>query len=225
MKTITRLKTYLEIRKDTSNLKPKCSNKSKQCGGACIPRNHKCKLSSQQLNKFVEQVENKIKDLPNERAIALNPITGRILVSKRGDSTSVYLSPSDLQQMQGAIVTHNHPNLGWSKTDARSKGLSFSSSDVEVACRANMGEIKAVSSGYRHSLKPPSTGWNGEYWQRQVQPTYKKYEKQVYKESVTNILLGKTRIDQAEANYHHEVIKRTANQLGMTYSRKEIHGN
>ena len=71
--------------------------------------------------------------------IAFNPTNGRILVSRGGNSTSVYLSPTDLQQMRGAIVTHNHPNLGWGKNDARSKGLSFSSSDVEVACKANMG--------------------------------------------------------------------------------------
>ncbi|MCC5618183.1 hypothetical protein LC605_24480 [Nostoc sp. CHAB 5836] len=124
--------------------------------------------------------------------------------------------------MRGAIVTHNHPNLGWGTKDARSKGLSFSSSDIEVACRANMGEIRAVSSGYKHSLKPPSNGWNEQYWRSRVEPTYKKYEQQVYKESVTNILLGRKKIDQAEADYHHEVIKRTANQLGMRYSRTEI---
>lgn len=124
--------------------------------------------------------------------------------------------------MRGAVVTHNHPNLGWSKNDARSKGLSFSPSDVELACKANMKEIRAVSNGYRHSLKPPLTGWNEEYWRSRFVPTYEKYEQQVYKESVSNILLGRKRIDQAEADYHHEVIKRTANQLEMNYSRTEI---
>ncbi|PHJ64919.1 hypothetical protein VF04_03785 [Nostoc linckia z7] len=126
--------------------------------------------------------------------------------------------------MRGAIVTHNHPNLGWSKNDARSKGLSFSASDVEVACKANMAEIRAVSSGYRHSLKPPPSGWNENFWRSQVSPTYKKYEKQVYGEYLTQILTGRKKVDQAEADYHHEVIKRTASQLGMNYSRKELYG-
>ena len=93
---------------------------------------------------------------------------------------------------------------------------------LKLLVRLIWGEIRAVSSGYKHSLKPPTSGWNNQYWRSQVQPTYKKYENQVYKEFVSNILLGRKRIDQAEADYHHEVIKRTANQLGMNYSRTEI---
>jgi hypothetical protein len=222
MLALTRVKTYLQVRQDIKNLNPKCSNKSKRCGEACIPKIHKCRLNSQELNALVEKVENQIKDLPKEKAIAFHPTTGKILVSKGGDSTSVYLSSQDLQQMRGAVVTHNHPNLGWSENDARSKGLSFSASDVEVACRVNMAEIRAVSSSYRHSLKPPPTGWNENYWRSRVKPTYKQYEKQVYKEYLTQIITGKKRIDEAEADYHHEVIKRTASKLGMQYLRTVI---
>ncbi len=222
MLALTRVKTYLEVRQDINNLRLKCSNKSKQCGNACIPKIHKCRLTSEQLNAVVERIENQIKDNPTEQAIAVNPATGRVIISKGGNSTSVYLSSQDLRQMRGAIVTHNHPNLGWSKNDARSKGLSFSASDIEVACKANMAEIRAVSSGYRHSLKPPSSGWNENFWRSRVNPTYKKYEKQVYREYVGQIITGIKKIDQAEADYHHEVIKRTANKLGMSYLRTDI---
>jgi len=225
MLALTRVKSYLEIRKDINNLKLKCSNKSKQCGGACIPKTHKCQLTANQLREVVERTENQIKDLPYERAIAFNPKNGRIALTSKGNSVSVAFSADEVRAMQGAIVTHNHPNLGWSKNDARSKGLSFSPSDVELACKSNMKEIRAVTSGYRHFLKPAPTGWNEQYWRSQVQPTYKKYEKQVYNEFATQIILGRKKIDQAEADYHHEVIKRTANQLGMDYSRKEIYGN
>lgn len=217
MLPLTRVKSYFQVRQDI-----KCSVKSKQCGNACIPKVYKCRLTSQQLNAFIERVENQIKDLNYEKAIALNPTNGTVLFSKGGDTTSVYLSPKNLQQIRGAVITHNHPNLGWSKNDARSKGLSFSASDIELACRANVAEIRAVSSNYRHSLKPPPTGWNKEYWQTQLSPTYQKYEKQVYTQYVTQILTGFKKVDQAEADYHHEVIQRTANQLGMNYLRTQI---
>jgi hypothetical protein len=85
-----------------------------------------------------------------------------------------------------------------------------------------VGEMRAVSNGYRHSLKPPPTGWNAELYSKRISPTYEKYEKQVYNEFYWNIVFGKTKRDQAEGDYHHEVIKRTAKELNMQYSRTEI---
>lgn len=124
--------------------------------------------------------------------------------------------------MKGAIVTHNHPNLGWGKNDARSKGLSFSSADIQVAAIAQVKEMRAVSHGYRHSLKPPPSGWNDRFWSDKVEPTYKKYKGEVYRDFGGKVITGRMPSDQAEGDYHHEVIKRTAKELGMIYKREEI---
>ena len=217
---LARLKGQMEIRKDfQKNLK--CKNNNYQCGEICLPRNKKCRLSEQQLNKIVEKIEDEIKDLPQEQAIVINN-RGQVILRKGGDETSVYLTYDDLAKMRGNIVTHNHPNLGFSDRDARSQGFSFSSADIQVACYAEVKEMRAVSSGFRHSLKPPDSGWNSSFWDKKVKPTYKKHENQVYREYGGKVITGKMKIDVAERDYHHEVIRRTAEELKMTYKREEI---
>lgn len=202
----------------------KCKSSSKQCGNACVPKSKKCKQgTASQVNPViakVEHLENQIKDLPYERGLVVHPTTGKVLVNKGGQQTSVEFTASEAAMMRGAIVTHNHPNLGWGKNDARSKGLSFSDADVQAACLVQAGEMRAVSAGYRHSLKPPESGWNAQFWNKKVEPSYRKNERSVYNEFVGKVLTGKMRIDEAEANYHHEVITRTAKETGMKYERK-----
>jgi len=200
----------------------KCSIKSKQCGQRCIPKAYKCHISEQELQRIVHDVEDKIKDLPTERAVVIDQKTGRILVSKGGDRTSVFLTVEDLQKMRGNVITHNHPNLGWSPSDPRSKGLSFSPADIQAACIAQSSEMRAVSSGYRHSIKPPPSGWNEQYWNQKVAPSYRRNESQVMNEFTGKILTFKMSPRQADADFHHEVIKRTAAELGMIYKREEI---
>lgn len=207
--------------------KLKCKASSKQCGNACVPKTKKCKQQqnpglTNPINAKVEYLENQIKDLPYERGLVIHPQTGKVLVNKGGQQTSVEFTASEAAMMRGAIVTHNHPNLGWGKDDARSKGLSFSDADVQAACLVQAGEMRAVSAGYQHSLKPPDTGWDAQFWGRRVEPSYRRNERSVYHEFVGKVLTGKMRIDEAEANYHHEVISRTAKETGMKYERKNI---
>lgn len=205
----------------------KCKSSSKQCGNACVPKSKKCKQKGQlnqtnSVNAKVEYLENQIKDLPYERGLVIHPKTGKVLVNKGGQQTSVEFTAKEAALMRGAIVTHNHPNLGWGENDPRSKGLSFSDADVQAACLVEAGEMRAVSHGYRHSLKPPDSGWNADFWKKKVEPSYRKNERQVYQEFIGKMLTGRMQVDQAEADYHHEVITRTAKETGMKYKRTEM---
>lgn len=219
---LARLKGRMEARNDfQNNLVLKCQKSNYQCGNACIPRNKKCRLSEEQLEKIVHKIEDQIKDLPTERGLVIAP-DGRIIVHKQGDQTSVYFNWMEINAMKGAIVTHNHPNLGWSENDARSKGLSFSSADLRLAAMGEVKEMRAVSHGYRHSLKPPLSGWNERFWQEKIEPTYNKHEKEVYREIGAKVISGQISVDKADVAYHHEVIRRTSEELGMIYKREEI---
>lgn len=120
------------------------------------------------------------------------------------------------------MFTHNHPDLGWDKSDPRSRGLGFSKDDLQVASVAQVSEMRAVSKGYNHSLKPPKAGWNQQYWNDSLAPTYDKHYQNVYKDSVKNIIFGKTSAAQAEANFHHEVMNRTAKELRLSYRRERL---
>lgn len=168
-------------------------------------------------------MEDKIKDLPYEVAIVVDSQTGKVVFSKQGQQTSVGFNAKEVSMMKGRIVTHNHPNVGnWGKEDARSQGFSFSPADVRSGAFGEMAEIRAVSSGYRHSLKPPNQGWNYDYWKESVNPVYQAQEKSVKDEFVDKILSGRMPVDVAERDYHHEVIRRTAEKTGMKYRREKI---
>jgi hypothetical protein len=222
---LARLKGRIEARADFQKLILKCKKSSHQCGDACIPRTKKCRLSEKQLEKIVQRHEDQIKDLPTERVLIIDD-KGRVILSKGGDRTSVEFSWEEERKAKGAIVTHNHPNLGFSRDDARSKGFSFSDADLEFAVWSEVKELRAVSSGYRHSLKPPKDGWDKNlYWDQiwyKVSESQKKHKKEVYDEFAKKIITGQMKIDVAERDYHHEVIKRTAKDTGMIYKREEI---
>lgn len=60
----------------------------------------------------------------------------------------VTFTPAQLASLNGAILTHNHPG-----------GRSLSRADVLLACRWGLAEIRAVTSRYTYSVKPPAGGW------------------------------------------------------------------
>jgi hypothetical protein len=228
---LARLKGRIEARADFQKLILKCKKSSHQCGNACVPKTKKCRtpgklrLPEQQLTKIVHEIEDKIKDEPIEHAVVIDS-NGKVLLHKTGDRTSVEFSWDEVDAMKGAIVTHNHPNLGWGKDDARSKGLSFSYADLELALISEAKEMRAVSHGYRHSIKPPPNGWDKNlYWDEihdNLRNSYNKRQDEVYWEFVKQITTGKMKRNVGEANFHHEVAKRTAKDLGMIYKREEI---
>lgn len=201
-----------------------CSPKSHQCGSACVPKAHKCAspTNSLSVSKVVETEENKIKDLPYETAVAINPKDGTVLFRKKGQQTSVFFSDEEVKKMKGAIVTHNHPNLGWDKSDPRSRGMTFSKQDLAAACAAEVKEMRAVSSGYRHSISAPKAEWNLEFYNKIVSPVYDKHFGAVYEELTTDIMNGKLTISEGEAQLHHETIRRTSRDLKLAYKRESV---
>jgi hypothetical protein len=216
---------YLAGRLDAIAAIPKCTAKSRLCNGACVPKKRKCReqISHSQLQRIVHKEEDLIKDLPYERAIAIDPATGQVLFNKGGQQTSVYFTSDEVAKMKGAIMTHNHPNVGaWMPPDERAKGFSFSKADMHCASYCEVKEMRAVTSHYRHSIESPKSGWNQKYWEKTFKPTYEKHEKAVNREFIKGMFSGRTHYDYVEANFHHEVIKRTAQELGMKYTRTNV---
>lgn len=217
------------LRRDRSA--PKCSPKSKLCGTVCVPKNKKCKTTTQQLSNArspdfvrqrVEAEENKIKNLPHEHGLIIDANTGEVLAHRTdNDPVAVSFKPEDIPKMRGAIVTHNHPNAyGFPPGHPAAKGLSLSDADIKAACLIRPKEMRAVSAGYRHTLNPGEKDWGD--WNWQVQPVYRKHEQQVMNEYQRDLILGKKKVTQLEADYHHEVNTRVAKEMGWNYERRAI---
>lgn len=95
---------------------------------------------------------------------------GNVLFEKDGDEDSVRFDHDEIKKMYGAeVVTHNHPG-GWAYpvTDQRHVGNSLSIPDMTAATTMNAREMRAISRGYRYSLRIPD-GW--------VEREYDKFKK------------------------------------------------
>lgn len=186
------------------------------------------KRKTQGTPKAVLLLEDRIKKQSFESAAVFDS-KGNLLFFKDGEKSFVEFSRADLAVMKGAIVTHNHPGGNeFNPSNPRSKGNSFSKDDFKLAAIAGVGELRAVSNGYRHSVKPPDGGWDARYWRDTLEPAFDAESKAVKNESIKKIVAAEKEdyktyvatIDLAEANHWHEVAQRTAKKLGITYTRE-----
>lgn len=181
-------------------------------------------ISDSNLEKRIAEEEDKIRDNPYESLIVINPKDGQVLVNKPGQQTSVNPSPAEGLLMKGAIVTHNHPYLN-NVDPPNSLGVSFSQPDVATACMAEVAEMRAVSAGYRHSLKPPKgKNWNREFYETTVEPAFRKHKKTVMAGLQAQIFAGKINVQQANDRYSHEITQAVAKETGIRYTRTQIKG-
>lgn len=234
------------IRKDARSQKNNCySPTSYSCGQTCINNNKQCRVKDpraksialsliqesklvnlgkntpySQVLKIVEEEEDKIANLPYEQGVIVDSKTGVVLTRARGKQTSVEFSAADVAKMRGNILTHNHPNIGGHpQSDPRWKGYSFSELDIQAACIGRVAEVRAVSSGYRHSMKPPPTGFNPGFYNNKVLPSYRKNLRSSYMEAIQAISSGRLDARLAETEVLHTTWERVAKETGMVYTR------
>lgn len=217
------------VRGDRKKLK--CGVSTHQCGNACVPKQKKCRASMNQamptstlgVDAIISREEEVIRNQPIEHGVIIDSKTGKILAHRTGTATSVGFTYQEAEYIRGNVLTHNHPNVGnWKPPDPRAKGFSLSDTDVNTACTYQAKEVRAVSAGYTHSLKPPKQGWDRSFYEKKVQPAYNRHSDEVYNEMVNDIIAGRLAPEQAEVEYHHEVMRRTAKETGMTYTRTPV---
>jgi hypothetical protein len=72
---------------------------------------------------------------------------GTVILAKQGLQSSVGFTPTELQQVKGALFSHNHPS-----------GNSFSAGDIVLASECKLVELRAVSPDWRHFMRFKN-GW------------------------------------------------------------------
>jgi len=202
--------------------KARCTPGNKNCGKTCIPQDYSCGSEEQKGDhpmaaQNLARIEDEIRDKPIEYASAIDPRTGREIFRSKGNKDSVEIPEAVYPQLRGAIVTHNHPNLGnWPPSDPRAKGFSFSPADINAASTLGMREIRAVSSGYNHSMVMPNR--NVDVWR-----SINRHKGRIYRELAFETLTGKTDGRTAQVEFWHRLWTNVAkDNPGMTYRRTEV---
>ncbi len=168
----------------------------------------------------IRQIEDRIRTNPTESLHAVDQ-NGNVVLSKQGAQYEVDLSPAEIALLRDTIVTHNHPRgLGFTSSDPRSGGNSFSRDDICTACDASVAEMRAVTPVWRFIMKRPASGWDTQYWQQVIYPVFRQHDLQVGLDFWQAIGNGAMTRAQAEAQHYHEVWTRVARDLGLDYRRE-----
>ena len=147
--------------------------------------------------------------------------TGAEIFRKRGHADTVDIEPSELRRLRGSVLTHNHPG-GVTHGPPSLRGLSFSGSDVRTAATARVAELRAITTGWRYSLRPPSGGWNYDWWLTVLEPTRIAARGGALADLMPR--MQRSELTRAEVNglVDHEVWVRVARTLGMQYTRTRV---
>lgn len=72
--------------------------------------------------------------------------TGKRIFSKKGDGSSVEFTPSQIKQMRGGVLTHNHPGADYG---------CFSPADIEMLRESHLEEIRVATPAGVFSMQRP----------------------------------------------------------------------
>lgn len=166
-------------------------------------------LQTPRVRKTVRDIENRFAGQAIERAAVIDK-QGKVLFEVDGNADRVKLSPDQLKQLKGNVVTHNHPGVG-----------SFSEGDIAMAAVYQVAEMRVVDDIYSYSIQPPTIGWNKRLWQTAILPAMQAIEAEVTGEYFDAMIAGKMSQAAYEENYQHEVWRRVSKLIDMKYRRRK----
>ncbi len=172
--------------------------------------------------KAVLQFEDRIRSDALE-TVGLFDAQGSLIYRNQGkaDRVEIHLNESQQRRVKDSFMTHNHPTeKGVRRGDPRWRGYSFSVEDIEAAAELEVAEIRVVTRGYRHSMRPPKSGWNKELSEN-IRLAFEKNRAKVLSEMRSAIARGELTIEQAQADEFHETWQRTSKQLRLKYKREK----
>ena len=163
-------------------------------------------------------LEDKLKSQKFESVAAFN-LKGEQIAFLNGEQYHVEIPEQMISQLQDTIITHNHPRgLEYPKKDPRYLGNSFSVEDIDLFYLTASAEMRAVSPGYRHSMKPPKNGWKFKS-RDELADSLRTIEKDVQKDFQSKINSEELNYKDAEANHQHEIMTRFSKKYETIYER------
>ena len=125
-----------------------------------------------------------------------------------GKKEAVSISGKDMRKMMddgNAVMTHNHPYVA-----------SLSSSDLAMASKANMKEIRAADSEFVYVAKRPEGGWpDGS----RLKSTWTRSFNLQVKGIQSKLDSGEMTVAQANKDVTHAATESTCHKFGIKYER------
>lgn len=106
--------------------------------------------------------------------------------------------------------------------DPRWEGNSFSGDDIRLAMEAGLAEMRATTPRWLYSMRPPPGEQRLPAWSPYMESRYMVANATVRSEFYAKIAAGTMTIEQAEAQHHHTVMQRFAEETGLVYSRENV---
>lgn len=175
----------------------------------------------------LSNVEDRIRGQKFESA-SLYDAKGNHIVFKDGEARSVSFTAEEMRQVDGGVLTHNHPS-----------GRSFSFEDFHESVRHGLREVRAAHSEGVYRMKLTNDVSYGEYvvplgyenapdkrgaynhWVV-LRSAYDDADKWVGAKLQDAIINGRMTEQQANATHHHEIWKRLSEQMGFTYISEKL---
>ena len=173
----------------------------------------------------IHRIENDIRRNKLESAYFVDD-EGRI-VGTAIDGTETYVKIPKSEAKPNTVMIHNHPGKGLSDSIAGRIGSPFSSFDVDLAVKANVKEIRAVTKTYTYSLKRPKGGWGDP---KKIEKAIEKMKtdrrsaRKEYlnaKENITKYPYSPEDNDRANLMSGYKAMQRIAKRFGWKFSRKK----
>ncbi|MBC7882116.1 MAG: hypothetical protein H7Y37_12380 [Anaerolineae bacterium] len=169
-------------------------------------------MTTRVLPKKVLEAEDEIRNERIEIAKAFDA-EGNLVFEKRGSQEdSLSFTSEQLVLLFGTIVTHNHPY-----PEGTEQSVSFSEEDVELAATLELLELRAVTPTHTYSLRPADNGWDADYWERILKPTFQAIQNTMRRQDLRNIRSGNLTVEQANQDYWEKIWLRTTQALNLRY--------
>lgn len=166
-----------------------------------------------------------------EYAVIIDNETGVVIGDRiTGGRRMIPFTQAQLDSMGGRVLSHNHPD-GWRypADDPRRRGSGFSLNDVRMMVDWQLAEVRAVSPGYLHRLRPAHVA-DAAFYRAMAQPG----ACELIQRAIVNafeladhdlelrVLEARIVPEEATVNLNHEAMIRLVQLWGIEYEREVL---
>lgn len=170
-------------------------------------------IIEEKKSKFASD-EDLLRKKKEETAIVYDR-NGNTAFIKKGEARSVRFTKREVQQMDGGVLVHNHP-----------EDTTFSPADINMLRAANLSEIRAVTQNGVYHLRRPKVWDEAINTRQKIFEEYEKLEREIEPEIYLQYQQGKLTLEEYNKIYQDKILDRLTKKFNLDYSfeRTEKHG-